>query len=42
MYVCMGMIFAASGYLITKQNLVHDKIGFGITSEDGSWVGNAK
>ena len=37
MYVCHGMIFAASGFLIPK---LEDPIeGFGISVNEGSWVG---
>ena len=37
MYVCHGMIFAASGFLIPK---LEDPIeGFGISVDEGSWVG---
>ena len=37
MYVCHGMIFAASGFLIPK---LEDSIeGFGISVNEGSWVG---
>ena len=37
MYVCHGMIFAASGFLIPK---LEDSIeGFGISVDEGSWVG---
>ena len=37
MYVCHGMIFAASGFLIPK--LEDSKDGFGISVDEGSWVG---
>ena len=37
MYVCLGMIFSASGFLIPK--LEDPKDGFGISIDDGSWVG---
>ena len=60
MYVCTGLVFACSGYLIPQlENPVnksslkkmvengsdlsspknHD-VGFGISPEEGSWVGN--
>ena len=38
MYVCTGLIFATSGYLIPQ--LKDSYTGFGISDEDGSWVGN--
>ena len=37
MYVCHGMIFAASGFLIPK--LEDSKDGFGISVDEGSWIG---
>ena len=37
MYVCHGMVFAASGFLLPKLEDVND--GFGITFDEGSWVG---
>ena len=37
MYVCHGMVFSASGFLITR---LEDPVdGFGIDVEEGSWVG---
>ena len=37
MYVCQGMIFATSGFLIPKLEDPTD--GFGISIDEGSWVG---
>ena len=37
MYVCQGMIFATSGFLIPKLEDPTD--GFGISIDQGSWVG---
>ena len=37
MYVCTGLIFATSGYLIPQ--LEDNDTGFGISAADGSWVG---
>ena len=60
MYVCTGLVFACSGYLIPQlenpvnntslKNMVENRsdlsspknhdVGFGISPEEGSWVGN--
>ena len=37
MYVCYGMIFATSGFLIPKLEDPTD--GLGISIDEGSWVG---
>ena len=40
MYICVGMIYATPGFLITR--LQDTEEGFGISEDDGSWVGKAK
>ena len=40
MYICVGMIYATSGFLITR--LQDPKEGFGISEDEGSWVGKEK
>ena len=36
---CMGMAFGTSGFLIPK--LEDPETGFGISLEEGSWLGNS-
>ena len=38
MMLCYGLVVPSSGFLIPQ--LEDPKIGFGITTEEGSWLGN--
>ena len=40
MYICVGMMYATSGFLITR--LQDPNKGFGISEDEGSWVGKEK
>ena len=38
MMLCYGLVVPSSGFLIPQ--LEDPKLGFGITTEEGSWLGN--